>query len=195
MTTATDPFYSIGHWYESYRQHLVGIGLKLGYHQEEVNDIINQFFLGILEKKTDPNTISNPQAYLTVAFKHKLVDQYRSKSRNQFLDAGQMDELLVVPSILESIESLQSNSELIQSIRIAYKKLPLRCQKVIHLKYYEGLTTEQIAEQTGLSKRTVYNNLFEGIKLLRMGLSEVNSSVKLAALLSILPVVIMDSAL
>jgi RNA polymerase sigma-70 factor (ECF subfamily) len=45
---------------------------------------------------------------------------------------------------------------LINQIGQAYKKLPNRRQKLICLKFYQGLTTEQIAEQTGLCKRTVY---------------------------------------
>jgi RNA polymerase sigma-70 factor (ECF subfamily) len=55
---------------------------------------------------------------------------------------------------------------------------------VIDLKYYQNLTTEEIALQTGLTKRSVYNNLFEGIKLLREELNHVSPGIHIAALLS-----------
>lgn len=177
----------IGHWYEEYRQHLVSLGLKIGYTTDEINDLVSQFFLTLLEKNLDFSTISNPRAYLTVAFKRRLIDHYRAASKSRFFDIASFEEELSQPSVLETIEQLQSNTELIQEIRSAYEKLPLRCKKIIYLKFYEGLNTDQIAEQTGLSKRSVYNNLFEGIKLLRTELNNSNRSIKVAALLGILP--------
>jgi len=71
------------------------------------------------------------------------------------------------PSVQEALERIQGNTALIDKIKVAYDKLPARCRKVIFLKYYEGAGTDEIAEQTGLSKRTIYNNLFTGISMLR----------------------------
>jgi DNA-directed RNA polymerase specialized sigma24 family protein len=55
-----------------------------------------------------------------------------------------------------NIERIKTNTELINQLRQAYEKLPNRRQKAIYLKFYQELITEQIAEQTGLCKRTVY---------------------------------------
>jgi RNA polymerase sigma-70 factor (ECF subfamily) len=141
----------------------MGMGLKYGYSREELSDIINQFFLDLLEKNIDPRTIDNPQAYLATAFRRKLIDHYRGSSKNMFVDEAEILERHAEPSIQDKLEQLQANTELIKQLRRAYKKLPERCQKVVYLKFYNGLNTEQIAAQTGLSKRTVYNNLFEGV--------------------------------
>jgi RNA polymerase sigma-70 factor (ECF subfamily) len=163
------------------------MGLRLGYKKEELSDIISQFFLDLLEKNIDPRTIDNPQAYLSTAFRRKLIDHYRSSSKTSFVDITIIPEDYTEPSVQQVLEQVQTNTELISQIRKAYKKLPDRCQKVIYLKFYQGLTTEQIAEQTGLSKRTVYNNLFEGIKLLRVDLNQQFPGVQFAALLTYLP--------
>jgi len=74
------------------------------------------------------------------------------------------------------IAEQQQKAELIQKIKAVYEKLPPRCKKVIFYKFYEGLTTEQIAQKTGLSQRSVYNNLFEGLKLLRADLVQTKHS-------------------
>lgn len=187
METAANTFHHVEYWYEAYRSRLVNMGLKLGYSLEEINDIISQFFLKLLEKNTDLSVISNPQAYVSVAFKRKLIDHYRSSKKEQFVDVSKLEEELAEPSIQDTLEQLQSNKELINKIRAAYRKLPLRCQKIVFLKFYKGMTTDQIAEQTGLSKRSVYNNLFEGIKMLRAELNKEYPSVQIAALLSLVP--------
>ena len=176
----------IQYWYDSFKFCFVNIGLKLGYSENELGDIISKFFLELLEKNIDPTTIDNPQAYLSTAFRRKLTDHYRSTRKNRFVDVDNIPEEYIEPSVQDILEQAQSNTELIGRIRRAYEKLPKRCQKVIYLKFYEGLSTEQILEKTGLSKRSVYNNLFEGIKILRVELSEKQADVKFAALLSLL---------
>lgn len=175
-------------WYESFRSSFIKMGLKLGYKKEELDDIVNQFFLDILEKRIDLHSIKSPQAYLSTAFRRKLIDHYRSSVKTlPVVDAESVSEKYAVPPAQDIFEKVHANTELIRQIRTAYKKLPNRCQKVIYLKFYKGLSTEQIARQSGLSKRTVYNNLFEGIKLLRKELNLMLPDFQFVTLLSVLP--------
>ncbi len=192
MDTVSDIIVSqrMDKWYQTFQYNFMNIGLKFGYRQDEVTDFINQFFLDLLEKKIDPETINNPQAYLSTAFRRKLVDHYRQSAKSRLEVVTDIDENYAEPSIQETLEQIESNKELINSLKNAYKKLPARCRKVIELKFYKGLTTEQIAEKTGLSKRTIYNNLFEGIKILRGELSEKQTGVQFSALLSLFPLAI-----
>jgi RNA polymerase sigma-70 factor (ECF subfamily) len=163
------------------------MGLRFGYTSEEINDLINQFFLELLEKNIDPDTIDYPKAWLSTAFRRKLIDYYRNSSKKRFVEATEGLEQCTIPSVQQTYEQIQANTELISKIRKAYNNLPNRCQKVIYLKFYQGLSTEEIAERTGLSKRTVYNNLFEAVKLLRAELNQEFPGVQFAALLSCLP--------
>lgn len=177
-------------WYQTFQYSFMNIGLKFGYRQDEVADFINQFFLDLLEKKIDPATIKNPRAYLSTAFRRKLVDHYRLSDTSLLEVVKDINENYAEPSIQETLEQIESNKELINSLKNAYKKLPARCRKVIDLKFYKGLTTEEIALQTGLTKRSVYNNLFEGIKLLREELNRTAPGIQIAALVSCLSFVI-----
>ena len=195
MIVVSATYQHIQNWYESFRIHFMKMGLKLGYNEDEISDFINQFYLDLLEKNVNTNSISNPRAYLSVAFKRKLIDHYRKNGKSQLISAEDIINEIQIPSIQETMEQVQANTELIAKIREAYKKLPARCQKVMDLKFYKGLSAEQIARQTGLSKRTVYNNMFEGVKLLRTELNKVSPSIHLAALLSLLPLMVAGSIL
>lgn len=179
----------IQYWYESFHVHFINIGLRAGCRKEEINDIISQFFLDLLEKKIDFRTINNPKAYLSTAFRRKLIDHYRIIAKSPVVDTGMMSEEYAEPSLQDALEQVQSDARLITRINSAYKKLPNRCRKAIYLKFYEGLTTDQIAHKTGLSKRTVYNNLFEGIKLLRSELNRDRTGIRINTLLLLLPLV------
>lgn len=172
------------HWYETFRYTFMNMGSRFGYQQDEIKDIIDQFFLDLLEKKIDLASIQNPQAYLSTAFRRKLIDHYRKYGKKRLVAIRPDAESYTEVSVQDAIERLEANTELINTIRKAYKKLPARCRKVIDLKYYQNLTTEEIALQTGLTRRSVYNNLFEGIKLLREELNHVSPGIHIAALLS-----------
>jgi RNA polymerase sigma-70 factor (ECF subfamily) len=177
----------IHQWYASFHVHLVKIALRWGYGEDDSRDLVQQFFLDLMQKDLEYNGVQHPQAYLSRAFSRKLVDNYRREKQQQKA-AGLIDIKTYEPSILESIVEIQSNEELIAKIKNAYNTLPARCRKVIHLKFYEGLTTEQIAERTGWNARTVYNNLYEGIKALRAELNRTDPRLKFAAVFSILPI-------
>ena len=180
-------------WYQTFQYSFMSIGLKFGYRQDEIRDFINQFFLDLLEKKIDPATINNPQAYLSTAFRRKLIDHYRQSNKSRLIVIKDDYENYAQPSVQETLEQTESNMELINALRKAYKKLPSRCRKVIDLKFYKGLSTEEIALQTGLNKRSVYNNLFEGVKLLREELHRSSPGIQIAALISCLGFVIATS--
>ena len=177
-------------WYETFQYIFINMGLKLGYRQDEIKDIINQFFLDLLEKKIDPLSIQNPQAYLSTAFKRKLIDHYRKYGKGRLVVLKADDQGHAGASIQDTIEQIEANTALVNAIRMAYEKLPARCRKVIDLKYYQGLTTDEIVLQTGLTKRSVYNNLFEGIKLLREEFNHAAPGIHIMALLSCLAVII-----
>jgi RNA polymerase sigma-70 factor (ECF subfamily) len=158
--------------YRQHQHHLLTIGLRFKWSREEVMDLINQLFLDLVEKKIAWNSISNPKAYILTAFKRKLVDHSRKhKQWNEIHDAMAVENAYE-PSAEERITRDQVSDETIRKIRVAYQKLPARCRKAIFMKFYEGLSTEEMAEKSGLAVRTIYNNLFEGIKILRKEMAE-----------------------
>ncbi|MFT3948739.1 MAG: sigma-70 family RNA polymerase sigma factor [Agriterribacter sp.] len=165
----------IAGWYEAFQGDLLLVGRRLGYTGEELNDLLHQFFLTLMEKNIDFSGIANPRSYLQTAFKRRLIDHYRSEKR--YLRHHSMyvvpDEYQ--PSVQESLEKIQTNSALIEKVRNVCNKLPATCRTVILLKYGEGLSNEEIEQRTGLSRRTIYNSLFKGIKILRRELADPNA--------------------
>lgn len=173
---------SIDNWYCNHRGRLLAIACQKGYAYEEAKDIVQQFFLDILQK--DLGEIRNPEAFLLTAFKNRLIDIYRSGKPTPAFETAPD-----VPSTQDIIEDLESDAELVEKVSRAYKKLPARYRRVIYMKYYGGLTTEQIVEETGFTYQTVYNNLSKGIQLLRRNLTDHSgktANLKLAALMGIL---------
>lgn len=57
-------------------------------------------------------------------------------------------------------------------LRDALERLPEKYRDVVQLKYFDGLTIREIAEQTGVPEGTVSSQLSRAVKLLRKDLKE-----------------------
>ncbi|MBN9298855.1 MAG: sigma-70 family RNA polymerase sigma factor [Filimonas sp.] len=172
-------------WYNNFSPKLQAIACHFGYIKQEAEDIVQSFFLDLLQKNIAIEEIKNHEAYVVTAFKRKLIDLHRAQKRK-----GSIEEIesFYIPSAQEIIEELERNQELVSRIAQAYKKLPARFRRVIYMKYYQGYSTEKIVTQTGLSPQTVYNNLSKGIQHLRQHLRNEPLVSKLASFLfSFLP--------
>ncbi|WP_316842055.1 sigma-70 family RNA polymerase sigma factor [Pedobacter gandavensis] len=164
--------------YQQHYNYLVFVGLKSGLDLCAVKDNINQMFLGFLEKGTDFSKVSNVKAYISTTFRRKLIDTYRNAQKYKMESLDDFSDAWSEPSTEELMLNSQALDELKEKLSRIYEGLPNRCQTVIFLKYYEGLNNEEIAERTSLSIRSVYNNLFEGIKRMREEMIKENLSPK-----------------
>ena len=157
-------------FYKSEFNYLIITGLYQGFALEEVKDIIQKLFLDFAEKKIDLDNISNPHSYIITSFNRRLIDLHRLRVKRTNRDRVIYRELSEL-SVDKVIEQNESSHEMASKLKRAYEQLPERCKKVISLKYYEGLNNEEIKIRTGLTIRSVYNNLSTGIKQLRKELT------------------------
>lgn len=164
--------------YQQHYNYLVFVGLKSGMDLTDVKDNINQTFLSFLEKGTDFSKITNVKAYILTSFRRKLIDTYRVEQKYKTESLDDFSDNWSEPSTEELMLNSQALDELKEKLSRIYDGLPRRCQTVIFLKYYEGLSNEEIAERTSLTIRSVYNNLFEGIKRMREEMAKENLSPK-----------------
>lgn len=170
-----DDIYSL---YQQHYSYLVFVGLKSGMELATVKDQINQTFLSFLEKKTDFTQISNIKSYILTSFRRKLIDTHRLEKRYKMESLDNFTDTWTEPSTEETMLNSQALEELKDQLSRIFETLPRRCQTVIFLKYYEGLSNEEIAERTSLTIRSVYNNLFEGIKRMREELNKAQFNPK-----------------
>lgn len=67
----------------------------------------------------------------------------------------------------EEIEERLEEQKLVQKCRIAFKKLTQKQQNRFIVRVFEDYTYEQIAEQEGVDKKTVYESVQSAIKKIR----------------------------
>jgi len=138
---------------------------------EEAKDLVQEVFLRLLEKSIDFKAQSNIDALVFTIARNLIIDSYRKKivfndrlpSISAFYPAEYLDEADEDgedPSLLR-----------LNSIKAAVEALPEQRKIIFKLNKYNGLSSEEIAEQLSISKRTVENHLYRAIKSLKNQLS------------------------
>ncbi len=122
---------------------------------QEAEDAVQDAFLKFLEKA--PPHLDDPGAWLT----RVLVNGCKSRLRLQWRQVAELPETLPAPSPeeREELEELWS--------------LPPEERACIHLFYYEGYATDEIAAMTGVAPGTVRSRLSRARQRLKKLLGDV----------------------
>ncbi len=130
--------------------------------EHEAKNIVQEIFVNIWVRRGEK--IENFPAYLNIAVRnrvYKLVE--KQKCISPFLN------------ILENISSPNQNAdgnilwqEFYSSYETLLAKLPQKRQQIFRLRFHEDQTTKAIANQMGISRKTVQNQLGKAIEQLRL---------------------------
>jgi RNA polymerase sigma factor (sigma-70 family) len=166
----TEMFLSL---YKKYYHTLLFIGLKEMKDAQLVKDAIQQLFLHLWEKRETIGEANNVRAYLITSFLRKLTADWKKSQKAAVLEvkwkSSQED---LQPNPEEKLIRKDEQSHLFKILMVHVNELPSRQKELIVLRFYEGLSYEEIVERTGLSHRTVYNKIHEGLKKLKLDISK-----------------------
>lgn len=171
--------------YRKYYHSLLFIGLKEIKDAHLVKDVIQQQFLYLWEKRQSISEARDVRAYLITTFLRKLSADWReSEKRGNLMVAWNNLAEQQAPSPEEILIMHNERRDLYEALTERLNALPVRQKELIIMRFYEGLSYEEIVQRTGLTHRTVYNKVHEAIKKLRLGLDKEEPSYR--AILSLL---------
>ncbi len=125
-----------------------------------VEDLAQEVFIRFWEKRNQIQVNSNLPAYL----RRMAVNEALAFLRRQ----RYFEEESEIPADTgDNVEEAFLHTELEDSIRTAIDELPPRCRTVFQLSRFEELTYNEIADQMGISVKTVENQMGKALKHLR----------------------------
>lgn len=144
--------------YKDNHQWLLGWLLsKVGcYHRAE--DLTHDTFLRLLQQPE--RDLDKPRAYLRTVANGLVVDFFRRRS----LEEAYQQALTNLPEVaMISAEEQHLLKEALEQLDILLNQLPARVKQVLLMSQLEGLTYVVIAEQLGISLRTVKRDMQQAI--------------------------------
>lgn len=139
-----------------------------------VEDLAQEVFVRFWEKREQIQITSSLPAYLRrMAINEALGYLRRSKHLNDEEITPQFASL----DGTGTVEEQYLHTELEGSIRSAIDELPPKCRTVFQLSRFEELTYQEIADQMGISVKTVENQMGKALRILRERLRGYLSSL------------------
>jgi len=136
---------------------------------EEAEEIVQNLFLGIWEKREELEISISLKSYLYRAVHNHCLNRIKYlKVREEH----QQYAINFYDASYESVSQTVMKNELEQKIEEAIKKLPEQCQLIFRMSRFEELKYHEIAEKLELSPKTVENQIGKALKILRVELAE-----------------------
>ena len=131
-------------------------------------DIVHDVFLKLWDKQVFLLPDDDLKRILYIAVRNACIDHLRrSNMEQEILDRRAIQLKLDELDYFESSDELFMRKDLLELLMKKVEELPERGQEIFRLSYLEGMKAAEIAEQLGLSVRTVENQLYRSLLYLR----------------------------
>jgi len=143
---------------EEYGDSMLRLAYSYLHNYADSEEIIQDAIMKMLDVNTSFESMAHEKSYIMT------VVSNLSKNKIKYNKLRETDELME--------ELSASNKEDLSFVWEAVKSLPEKYREVVHLFYYEGYKTSEIAEILGENENTVRSNLSRGRKELKDILKE-----------------------
>ncbi|CAN5525972.1 RNA polymerase sigma-70 factor [soil metagenome] len=156
--------------YKKYFEIIFRYGRKINPDRDLVKDSIHDLFVELWKNKDrlgEPTSIKN---YLLKSIRRKL---YRISSKSKFftqLENIENYQKNFISSHEAFLIDKQSKQDLKEKLFNALNKLTKRQKEAVYLIFYEKLSYQEVSSIMSLKVRTVYNVVFNAIKVLKINM-------------------------
>lgn len=134
--------------------------------QSICEDIVQEVFVRIWEIRKDLIQSDNLRFYLFTAVRNNCLTHLKKEQRTAIYSLSDMDleNEDAMADITPPADEIHNYQEL---LRIGIDQLPPKCKEVFLLARMGELSNQQVADSLGISVKTVNNQLWKALKLLR----------------------------
>lgn len=147
-----------GYFHTYYRQ-LCLYALHFTGNAEEAEDVVQETFASLWDKREQIESIRSVKSYLYTAVRNNCLTRIR--------DAKPTTSLDILPDEQFAEEDQIKRAEMEARIWKMIDELPERRREIFLMAKRDGISYKEIAEQTGLSVKTVENHVFRAMQSLR----------------------------
>lgn len=134
---------------------------------DEAEDIVQQAFVRLWEQRDALDIAWSLRAYLYKTVHNRCLNRIRdAKTREQYkiYNAQQMEQQEAHAHIPEP--------ELVERLQRALATLPEQCRRIFELSRFEELKYREIADQLGISIKTVETQMGKALRLMRIQMAD-----------------------
>jgi RNA polymerase sigma-70 factor (ECF subfamily) len=162
---------------------LVRFACELLKDKDSSEDLVQEVFVKLWEKRERLQVHTSLKAYLYMAVKNHCLNLIKKEQRLEFLEE---DEEVIEWKSTEQTDHRHQTRLLAQHIDQALERLPPRCALIFKMSRFEEKTYQEIADILELSIKTVENQMGKALSMMREYLSPYLNLFLMQALLHFL---------
>ena len=148
--------------YKTYARLLHNYGYRLVADKELVKDTVQDLFVQLWNNASKLPAVTSVKAYLIVALRRELLRRI-TRQRKFVNQEAELAEASAEDQLIEA----QAGEMISDGLSKFIEKLPTRQREIIFLKYYSGLSTEEIASAMDLTSGSVYKLVYKALDSLK----------------------------
>ena len=160
--------------YNGYVEALYHYGNRLTPDRELIEDCIQDLFIELWQHRTTLGDTDSVKFYLFKALKRKVVKKIvglRRQSSEQPLTDDYDFEIVLSPEF--ELITRQVSHDQKERLVVALNSLTPRQKEAITLKFYDGLSYQEVATLLAMGTRATYNLVYRALDVLREHLDKV----------------------
>ena len=174
MKTETDSFYkdickgdlkAFEYFYKKYQPRLFAYGVGILGDEEASKDLVQETFIAFWENKERLVTYYSVSSYLFKIFQSKCLSYLRKRTLLREIEMSYY-----------SSDNINGGTVFMKEVEELYAKtindLPDKCREIFILSKEQDVKAADIAEKLGVSVRTVENQIYKAIKIMRHAMRE-----------------------
>jgi RNA polymerase sigma factor (sigma-70 family) len=150
--------------YQQNIQHLIQYGSKITKDRSLIQDSIQDLFIELWDSRGNASNVACARYYLLKSLRYKLNRHLRYTPTETLEETRFVTDYENGESQLLQQETIHSQGHLLAA---ALKLLPKRQQEAIHLRYFEELSNEEVAQVMGVNYQSACKLIYTGLKTLR----------------------------
>ena len=158
--------------FDQFNKRLLYVAEGIVHNRGLAEDIVQEAFWKLWNRRSAFNDLSAIKAFLYLSVKNACRNHYKhEKVVEKYLSrqGEAIEEGAVLAKIIEA--------EVMESLHHAIEKLPLGCREVVYLRYFEGMSIREVAEQLNISVNTVKTQKMRALQSLRLQLKTLSIGI------------------
>lgn len=153
--------------FNQYYKPLVNYSFTLLKDTGEAEDIVQQVYINVWQKRDELDIHTSPRAFLYKSVYNASLNRIKQNA----VRASYSADAKQTAAVADTADAVVAK-ELKQKIDVAIDQLPEQCGKIFKMSRYGNLKYQEIANELGISIKTVENQMGKALKTLRITLKE-----------------------
>jgi len=160
--------------YLKYFPQLMAYGKTISRDEQLIEDVIQELFLSLWQKRTELMFKSSMEHYIFISFRNNLIRKHKAEQN------------IKTVALLEEVIGVQETNDLQRKkhLTLLLQKLPTRQREVLFLRYYKNKSYLEISEILGISYQVARNFSYRATQFLKKRFKEMQPIDTLALLLA-----------